>query len=108
MSDNYTREDLDEEVNDVVEDNAEQDLSTVNDSELTTDTEADNNKRKKKKAAKDKKEPKPKKEKKPKAKKNKKSDKQEETDTVTDAVNEDEQPELTETVAAADTDATEN
>lgn len=77
MSDNYTREDLDEEVNDVVEDNAEQDLSTVNDSELTTDTEADNNKGKKKKAAKDKKEPKPKKEKKPKAKKNKKSDKQE-------------------------------
>ena len=106
MSDNYTREDLDEEVNDVVEDNAEQDLSTVNDSELTTDTEADNNKGKKKKAAKDKKEPKPKKEKKPKAKKNKKSDKQEETDTVTDAVNEDEQPEVTETVAVADSAAT--
>lgn len=105
MSDNYTREDLDEEVNDVVEDNAEQDLSTVNDSELTTDTEADNNKGKKKKAAKDKKEPKPKKEKKPKAKKNKKSDKQEETDTVTDAVNDDEQPEVTETVAVADTQA---
>lgn len=99
MSDNYTREDLDEEVNDVVEDNAEQDLSTVNDSELTTDTEADNNKGKKKKAAKDKKEPKPKKEKKPKAKKNKKSDKQEET------VNNDEQPDVTEAGAVTDIQA---
>ena len=64
MSDSYTREDLDEEVNKVMEDNTEQDLSTVNDSELTTDTEADNNKGKKKKAAKNKKDPKPKKEKK--------------------------------------------
>ena len=44
MSDSYTRVDLDEEVNKVMEDNTEQDLSTVNDSELTTDTEADNNK----------------------------------------------------------------
>ena len=50
MSDSYTREDLDEEVNKVMEDNTEQDLSTVNDSELTIDTEADNNKGKKKKA----------------------------------------------------------
>lgn len=49
MSDSYTREDLDEEVNKVMEDNTEQDLSTVNDSELTTDTEADNNKGKRKK-----------------------------------------------------------
>ena len=30
MSDNYNREDLDEEVNKVMEDNTEQDLSTVN------------------------------------------------------------------------------
>ena len=57
MSDNYNREDLDEEVNKVMEDNTEQDLSTVNDSELTTDTEADNNKGEKEKAAKNKKEP---------------------------------------------------
>ena len=86
MSDDYTREDLDEEVNKVMEDNTEQDLSTVNDSELTTDTEADNNKRKKEKATKNKKAPKPKKEKKPKTKKCKKSDKQAATEETSGEV----------------------
>ena len=86
MSDNYNREDLDEEVNKVMEDNTEQDLSTVNDSELTTDTEADNNKGEKEKAAKNKKEPKPKKEKKPKTKECKKSDKQASTEETSGEV----------------------
>ena len=86
MSDNYNREDLDEEVNKVMEDNTEQDLSTVNDSELTTDTEADNNKGEKEKAAKNKKEPKPKKEKKPKTKECKESDKQASTEETSGEV----------------------